>query len=262
MNCRPSAFAQHLFTQLGNGDTRGQRKGLFQLRKGFSKPGDDIRIVHPVSCDRREGPAGDIIKIKDIGQDAQLAALVEPHWGRNVPVGHSAKNLSQPVDAVESGGGVTFTGIYELVEALAAELNSMQRDLGLDNPIHIDADSGGFIAPFIQKDIFWDFKLDRVRSINASGHKYGLAPLGVGWVFWAAQEDLNEELIFYVDYLGGNMPTFALNFSRPGGEIIAQYYNFLRLGMDGYTAVRQACSDTAQWLAEKTGGNGIFRDGL
>lgn len=147
--------------------------------------------------------------------------------------------------------GVTFTGVYEPVAALAAELDAMQRDLRLDIPIHVDAASGGFIAPFIQKDIVWDFKLDRVRSINASGHKYGLAPLGVGWVIWATQDDLPEELIFYVDYLGGNMPTFALNFSRPGGEIIAQYYNFLRLGMEGYTAVQQACSDTAQWLGEQ-----------
>jgi glutamate decarboxylase len=154
--------------------------------------------------------------------------------------------------------GVTFTGVYEPVEALAAELDAMQSDLGLDIPIHVDAASGGFIAPFIQKDIVWDFKLDRVRSINASGHKYGLAPLGVGWVIWATQEDLPEELIFYVDYLGGNMPTFALNFSRPGGEIIAQYYNFLRLGMDGYTAVQQVCSDTAQWLAEKLTAMGCF----
>ena len=144
--------------------------------------------------------------------------------------------------------GVTFTGIYEPVAALAHELDSMQRDLGLDIPIHVDAASGGFIAPFIQRDIVWDFQLERVRSINASGHKYGLAPLGVGWIIWAAKKDLPEELIFYVDYLGGNMPTFALNFSRPGGEIIAQYYNFLRLGRDGYTAVQQACSDTAQWL--------------
>ncbi|WJV63403.1 glutamate decarboxylase [Pectobacteriaceae bacterium CE70] len=147
--------------------------------------------------------------------------------------------------------GVTFTGIYEPVEALAKELDAMQRDLGLDIPIHVDAASGGFIAPFIQRDLVWDFQLERVKSINASGHKYGLAPLGVGWVIWASQEDLPEELIFYVDYLGGNMATFALNFSRPGGEIIAQYYNFLRLGREGYTAVQQACSDTAQWLGEK-----------
>jgi glutamate decarboxylase len=102
--------------------------------------------------------------------------------------------------------GVTFTGIYEPVEALARELDAMQRDLGLDIPIHVDAASGGFIAPFIQRDLVWDFQIERVRSINASGHKYGLAPLGVGWVIWASKKDLPEELIFNVDYLGGNMP--------------------------------------------------------
>lgn len=154
--------------------------------------------------------------------------------------------------------GVTFTGIYEPVEALARELDEIERDLGLDIPIHVDAASGGFIAPFIQRDLAWDFQIARVRSINASGHKYGLAPLGVGWVIWASKEDLPEDLIFYVDYLGGNMPTFALNFSRPGGEIIAQYYNFLRLGREGYTAIQQACADTAQWLGKELGKIGIF----
>ncbi|BDT66660.1 glutamate decarboxylase [Comamonadaceae bacterium OS-1] len=147
--------------------------------------------------------------------------------------------------------GVTFTGIYEPVAALAQALDALQRDLGLDIPIHVDAASGGFVAPFIQRDVPWDFCLERVKSINASGHKYGLAPLGVGWVVWRSKADLPEDLIFYVDYLGGNMATFALNFSRPGGEIIAQYYNFLRLGREGYTRIQQACSDTAQWLAQE-----------
>jgi glutamate decarboxylase len=145
--------------------------------------------------------------------------------------------------------GVTFTGIYEPVAALAAELDAMQRELGLDIPIHVDAASGGFVAPFIQPELEWDFSIERVKSINASGHKYGLAPLGVGWAIWRSKQELPEDLIFYVDYLGGNMATFALNFSRPGGEIIAQYYNFLRLGREGYTGIQQACSDTAQWLA-------------
>ena len=131
--------------------------------------------------------------------------------------------------------GVTFTGIYEPVAALARALDELQRETGLDIPIHVDAASGGFIAPFIQQDLEWDFRVERVKSINASGHKYGLAPLGVGWVIWRDKADLPEELIFNVDYLGGDMPTFALNFSRPGGQIIAQYYNFLRLGRDGYT---------------------------
>lgn len=186
---------------------------------------------------------------------------------REVPLEGDALGL-QPADmrkycdentiGVVATLGVTFTGIYEPVEALARELDSMERELGLDIPIHVDAASGGFIAPFIQKDIVWDFQLERVKSINASGHKYGLAPLGVGWIIWASKEDLPEDLIFYVDYLGGNMPTFALNFSRPGGEIIAQYYNFLRLGWDGYTAIQQTCAETAQWLGEELAKIGPF----
>jgi len=145
--------------------------------------------------------------------------------------------------------GVTFTGIYEPVAALARALDEILRDYGLDIPIHVDAASGGFIAPFIQQELEWDFRIERVKSISASGHKYGLAPLGVGWVIWRDKAELPDELIFKVDYLGGNMPTFALNFSRPGGQIITQYYNFLRLGRDGYARIQQACTDTAQWLA-------------
>jgi len=145
--------------------------------------------------------------------------------------------------------GVTFTGIYEPVAALAQELDKMQKDLGLDISIHVDAASGGFIAPFVQKDLIWDFRVERVKSISASGHKYGLAPLGVGWVIWRDTEQLPKELIFNVDYLGGQMPTFALNFSRPGSQIITQYYDFLRLGREGYAKIQQACVDTAQWLA-------------
>ncbi len=154
--------------------------------------------------------------------------------------------------------GLTFTGIYEPVAAIARELDAMERDLGLDIPIHVDAASGGFIAPFIQSELEWDFNIKRVKSINASGHKFGLAPLGVGWIVWASTEDLPDDLIFYVDYLGGNMATFALNFSRPGGEIIAQYYNFLRLGREGYAHVQQACSDTAQWLGAEIAKVGPF----
>ncbi len=146
--------------------------------------------------------------------------------------------------------GVTFTGVYEPVAALARELDSLERELGLDIPIHVDGASGGFIAPFIQPELEWDFRIARVKSINTSGHKYGLAPLGVGWVVWASKEDLPEALIFNVDYLGGNMPTFALNFSRPGGEIIAQYFSFLRLGREGFARIHQACADTARWLAD------------
>jgi len=154
--------------------------------------------------------------------------------------------------------GITYTGAYEPVEAIANALDDLQKRTGLDIPIHVDAASGGFIAPFIQPDLRWDFRIDRVHSINTSGHKYGLAPLGVGWIIWRDAEKLPEELIFKVDYLGGNMPTFALNFSRPGGEIIAQYYNFIRLGREGYRRIHQACVDTAQFLAQEIGAMGLF----
>jgi glutamate decarboxylase len=160
--------------------------------------------------------------------------------------------------------GVTFTGVFEPVQAVSQALDKLQEDTGLDIPIHVDGASGGFLAPFTAPHIVWDFRLPRVKSINTSGHKFGLAPLGVGWVVWRDAADLPEDLVFNVNYLGGNMPTFALNFSRPGGQIVAQYYNFLRLGREGYRKVHQACYDTAMYLAaeiDKLGHFDIINDG-
>lgn len=154
--------------------------------------------------------------------------------------------------------GITFTCAYEDVQAFSVALDKLQQDTGLDIPIHVDAASGGFLAPFCQPELIWDFRLPRVKSINASGHKFGLAPLGVGWVVWRDKEELPEDLIFRVNYLGGDMPTFALNFSRPGGQIAAQYYNFLRLGKEGYRRIQQACYDTAQYLSSKIEQMGLF----
>jgi glutamate decarboxylase len=147
--------------------------------------------------------------------------------------------------------GVTFTGEYEPVAAIADALDALQKKSGLDIPIHVDGASGGFLAPFCAPDLRWDFRIPRVKSINASGHKFGLAPLGAGWVIWRDAADLPEDLIFRVNYLGGDMPTFALNFSRPAGQIIAQYYGFLRLGREGYRKVQSACYDVAQELARE-----------
>ena len=155
--------------------------------------------------------------------------------------------------------GVTFTCQYEPVKAVADALDQLQRDTGLDIPVHVDGASGGFLAPFMDPDLEWDFRVPRVKSINASGHKFGLAPLGVGWVIWRDKDDLPDDLIFSVNYLGGNMATFALNFSRPGGQIVAQYYNFLRLGREGYHKIQQACYDTAAYLADKIGKMGPFK---
>ena len=146
--------------------------------------------------------------------------------------------------------GSTFDGSYEPVEEISAALDALQAEQGLDIPIHVDAASGGFIAPFIQEDLVWDFRLPRVKSINSSGHKFGLVYPGVGWVVWRNKESLPEDLIFKVNYLGGEMPTFAINFSRPGAQIIAQYYMFIRLGRDGYRRVQSACQGVAMRLAD------------
>jgi glutamate decarboxylase len=115
--------------------------------------------------------------------------------------------------------------------------------------MHVDGASGAMIAPFLDPDLVWDFRLPRVASINTSGHKYGLVYPGVGWVLWRDAAALPQELIFNVNYLGGEMPTFALNFSRPGAEVAAQYYNFFRLGRSGYRVVQQASRDVAMYLA-------------
>jgi len=120
----------------------------------------------------------------------------------------------------------------------------------------VDGASGGFVAPFLQPDLVWDFQVPRVASINTSGHKYGLVYPGVGWVVWREAAALPHDLVFKVNYLGGQMPTFALNFSRPGAQVVAQYYNFLRLGFDGYRDVQQACRETAMWLATEFAGLG------
>jgi len=155
--------------------------------------------------------------------------------------------------------GVTFTLQFEPVHAISLALDKLAAETGLDVPIHVDGASGAFLAPFLQPELLWDFRLPRVKSINASGHKFGLAPLGVGWALWREKHDLPQELIFDVNYLGGNMPTFALNFSRPGGEIVCQYYNFLRLGKAGYREIQEQCRNLGLYLAEKIAALGPFR---
>jgi glutamate decarboxylase len=155
--------------------------------------------------------------------------------------------------------GVTFTLQYEPVHEISLALDKLQSETGLNIPIHVDGASGAFLAPFANPDLLWDFRLPRVKSINASGHKFGLSPLGVGWALWREKHDLPEELIFDVNYLGGNMPTFALNFSRPGGEIICQYYNFLRLGKEGYREIQSECYALGRYLAEEIAALGPFK---
>lgn len=149
--------------------------------------------------------------------------------------------------------GVTYTGAYEPVTKIQAKLDDIQEQTGLDIPIHIDGASGAMIAPFLQPELEWDFRVPRVQSINTSGHKYGLVYPGVGWVVWRNTAALPDELVFKVSYLGGEMPTFALNFSRPGAQVLLQYYRFLRLGRAGYTSIQQSSQDVARYLSHAIG---------
>jgi glutamate decarboxylase len=155
--------------------------------------------------------------------------------------------------------GSTFDGSYEPIADICAALDRLAADSSLDVPVHVDAASGGFVAPFVDPDLVWDFRLPRVQSINTSGHKYGLVYPGVGWVIWRDPDALPDDLVFDVNYLGGDMPTFALNFSRPGNQVAAQYYNFLRLGFDGYRRIQQECRDVARYTADAIAGLGPFR---
>jgi glutamate decarboxylase len=178
---------------------------------------------------------------------------------REVPMspGNYAMTPEQVVERVDENTifvvptlGVTYTGAYEPVKEIAEALDRLQEETGLDVDIHVDAASGGFLAPFCAPDLVWDFRLPRVKSISASGHKFGLAPLGVGWVVWRDADELPGDLIFHVNYLGGDMPVFQINFSRSAGPVVAQYYDFVRLGREGYRRIHDACYETGQMLAE------------
>jgi glutamate decarboxylase len=177
------------------------------------------------------------------------------HLDAEQAVAHCDENTIGVVSVL----GSTFDGSYEPVKEIAAALDQLEKDRGLDVPLHVDGASGGFIAPFLQPELEWDFRIPRVQSINASGHKYGLVYPGVGWAIWRDQEALPKDLIFDVNYLGGHMPTFALNFSRPGSEVIAQYFMFTSLGRDGYRRVMQNAQEVAVHLSTEIAKIGPYR---
>ncbi|KAE8347005.1 hypothetical protein BDV24DRAFT_122634 [Aspergillus arachidicola] len=143
--------------------------------------------------------------------------------------------------------GTTYTGQYEDVKAI----NDLLKAKNIDCPIHVDAASGGFVAPFVRPELEWDFRLEKVVSINVSGHKYGLVYPGVGWVFWRSPEYLPEELIFNVNYLGSNQATFTLNFSKGASHVIGQYYQLIRLGKHGYRSIMQNLTKTSDYFADE-----------
>uniref|UniRef100_A0A6N2M5H8 Glutamate decarboxylase n=1 Tax=Salix viminalis TaxID=40686 RepID=A0A6N2M5H8_SALVM len=155
--------------------------------------------------------------------------------------------------------GSTLNGEFEDVKLLNDLLVEKNKITGWDTPIHVDAASGGFIAPFLWPELEWDFRLPLVKSINVSGHKYGLVYAGVGWVIWRSKEDLPEELIFHINYLGTDQPTFTLNFSKGSSQIIAQYYQLIRLGYEGYRNVMENCHENAMMLKEGLEKTGRFK---
>ena len=155
--------------------------------------------------------------------------------------------------------GSTFDGSYEPIQELHTALDDLQARTGLDIPIHVDAASGGFVAPFNTPDLVWDFRLQRVVSINSSGHKYGGVLPGVGWCLWRDKSQLPDELSFNVNYLGGEMPTIGMNFSRPGAQVVGQYFNFIHLGREGYTHRMNVLEAIACHLADNIARLGPLR---
>lgn len=169
-----------------------------------------------------------------------------------------AKKIDENTICVGAVIGTTYTGQMDPIEAINDELLKIKKEKGWDIPIHVDAASGGFIAPFIYPDLKWDFRLEQVKSINVSGHKYGLVYPGIGWLVMKDKSDLPKDLIFDVNYLGGVMPNYSINFSKGSYSIIAQYYNFLRLGRDGYTSIMKNIMKNAKYLADSLVETGKF----
>jgi len=157
--------------------------------------------------------------------------------------------------------GSTYTGHYEPVEEISKILDEFQERTGHDIPIHVDAASGGFVAPFTHAGVGgpkWNFELPRVKSINTSGHKFGLVYAGVGWIIWRDESFLPKHLIFELHYLGGTEQSFTLNFSRPGAQVIGQYYNLIHLGFNGFREVMENCLRNARVLSKSLEATGWY----
>ena len=174
----------------------------------------------------------------------------------------SAEDVAAEVDentiAVGAVVGTTFTGQMDPIKEINDKLMEIKEKKGWEIPLHVDGASGGFIVPFLYPDLEWDFRLEQVRSINVSGHKYGLVYPGVGWIIFKDKTDIPEELVFNINYLGGSMPNYSLNFSKGSSTIIAQYYNFIRLGYNGYKDIMLNMSENAKYLAQKLKDSGKF----
>ncbi len=155
--------------------------------------------------------------------------------------------------------GTTFTGHADDIRGINDLLVRLREERGLDVPLHVDGASGGFVWPFLYPDSEWDFRLEQVRSINVSGHKFGLVYPGIGWLVFRERADLAEDLVFYENYLGKTDATFTLNFSTGSAMVLAQYYNFVRFGFDGYRYIMETMQANARSLAQRIAGIGEFR---
>ncbi len=155
--------------------------------------------------------------------------------------------------------GTTFTGHSDDIVGINEHLVSLKHDKGLDVPLHVDGASGGFVWPFLYPDTEWDFRLEQVRSINVSGHKFGLVYPGIGWLVFREKSDLAEDLVFYENYLGKTDATFTLNFSTGSAMVLAQYYNFVRLGFTGYRFIMETMMANTRTLAQRISEIGEFR---
>lgn len=178
---------------------------------------------------------------------------------------HMSLNIDKVLDYVDEYTigvvgilGITYTGKYDDIKALDKKIEEYNKTAKISVPIHVDGASGGLFAPFIEPNLEWDFRLKNVVSISTSGHKYGLVYPGIGWVLWKDEQFLPKELVFEVSYLGGKLPTMAINFSRSASQIIGQYYNFLRYGFEGYRKIHQRTKDVAMYLAKEIENLGLF----
>ena len=170
-----------------------------------------------------------------------------------------APHIDENTIGVAAVLGTTFTGHSDDIRGINDLLVGLKHDKGLDVPLHVDAASGGFVWPFLFPDSAWDFRLEQVRSINTSGHKYGLVYPGIGWLVFREKSDLPEDLVFYENYLGKRDATFTLNFSTGSAMVLAQYYNFVRFGHDGYRYIMETMQANTRGLAKRIGESGPFR---
>jgi glutamate decarboxylase len=171
----------------------------------------------------------------------------------------AAPHVDENTIGVAAVLGTTFTGHADDIGGINDLLVALRNERGLDVPLHVDAASGGFVWPFLYPDSEWDFRLEQVRSINVSGHKFGLVYPGIGWLVFRESSDLPEDLVFYENYLGKRDATFTLNFSTGASMVLAQYYNFVRFGRDGYRYMMETMQQNTRALAQRIAAIGEFR---